>query len=107
MTKEQFDKIVQTEILPHCLELLEKKGSAYTTDLDRLGNFKKNSKLLGITPFQSWFTFFMKHFDAITNYINGKYDDPEPIETRIEDLINYSILLYCLIKEKKYEKRTN
>lgn len=101
MTKEEFYSLIETEIIPNCIEILKTKGETYTSTDDRLISFKKNAKLLGITPLKQWFLFFTKHFDSITSYVNENYSDSEPIETRIYDEINYLFLLYGLITENR------
>ena len=46
-----------------------------------------------------------KHYASIQSYIkHGKVFSNEPIEGRINDLINYAFLLRCLIKDIKQEK---
>lgn len=101
MTKEEFYNLIENEIVPECVKILKTKGEAYTTTDDRLIGFKKNAKLLGMSPEKQWFSYFVKHFDSITSYVNENYSDSEPIETRIFDMINYLFLLYGLISEKK------
>ena len=101
MTREDFYSLIEKELVPSCIQILKTKGEAYTLGDDRLISFKKNSNLLGISPEKQWFTYFIKHFDSVTSYINENYSDSEPIETRIQDMINYLFLLYGLIKDRK------
>ena len=67
---------------------------------DKLGNFRRCSKLADVPIEKVWMTYFCKHFDALSSYIRGEYKDSEPIDGRIQDLINYLFLLYGILHEK-------
>jgi len=101
MKIEDFEKLITKELLPVCMKIMDSKGLAYSGLEDKLGNFKRCAALSGLTPKQVWFVYFIKHYDALTSYIRGEYSDSEPIEGRIQDLINYLFLLYGIIKEDK------
>lgn len=101
MTKEDFYNLIEKEVIPECIKILKTKGEAYTLNDDRLMSFKKNAKLIGISPERQWLMYFTKHFDAIVSYVNENYSDSEPIETRIHDMINYLLLFFGLIYEKR------
>ena len=82
-------------------DLLTNKGREYAGEDDALGNFKAASDF-GVTPEQKLGIFMDKHYASIKSYIkNGKVFSNEPIEGRINDLINYAFLLRCLIKDTK------
>lgn len=101
MERTDFKKLVEESIIPKCMQIMESKGLAYSGRDDALANFKRNAKLTGSTPEQVWFIYFMKHVDAISAYVRGEYSDSEPIEGRIQDIINYGMLLYGLVKENE------
>jgi hypothetical protein len=101
MTKKDFDKLIWEELLPKCREIMETKGMAYSGQEDKLGNFKRCAKLAGVTVYQAWFTYFVKHFDALSAFVRGEYDDCEPIEGRVVDLCNYLFLFVAILFEEK------
>ena len=104
MKSDEFYNLITDELLPPCFAIMKSKGESYSGLEDKLGNFKRCSKLSGTRIEQTWFTYFVKHFDALSSYIRGEYKDSEPIEGRIQDLINYLFLLYGILKEQKNEK---
>ena len=99
MTKDQFIELIEKDLLPQCMAIMQSKGTAYSGKEDKLGNFKRCAKLSGSSVQQVWFTYFVKHFDALSSYIRDEYIDSEPIDGRIMDLINYLFLLYGIIHE--------
>ena len=86
-------------------ELLLTKGKDYADDNDSLANFKLNARLLGLSKYQVWSIYFMKHVESVLNAIKRSPEFPqvksEPIENRIKDIINYAALLYCMLEEDK------
>lgn len=87
-----------------CWRIYDKKGNDYTRglgDLDRTDNFKKAADNNGVSPFQAWGVYFYKHESALWRFLKEGQVESEPIEGRIHDIINYSILLLLLIKEQR------
>ena len=101
MENKEFKKI-RKKIFKSCIDLTEKKGKDYTKGSeDVLSNFKEGN-FLGLNPYQKLGVYFSKHIDSIYNYIKSEgKDESEPIETRIQDAINYLVFLQALIEEKK------
>lgn len=95
-----FDETFQT-----ITELSRSKGADYASDADRLSNFKDQAAKLGLTPYQVWAVYANKHWDAINAFVrnNGQLES-EPIESRVHDILVYSILLLGLIKDKQREE---
>lgn len=110
MTFEDRKRIAQS-YFDTSHDLLMKKGKAYAGDEDALDNFKRNAKLLGLTPFQVWAVYFNKHIDSINNAIkqnpSNPVDQSEGLDGRIADVITYATILGCLLKEKKQNKLNN
>jgi len=106
MKSEEVYRIVKEEILPECFKIMQSKGEAYSGVEDKLGNFKRCGKLAGVDTKKAWYIYFVKHFDALSSFIRGEYNDCEPIDGRIKDLINYLFLLQAIIKEEENEKET-
>lgn len=91
------------EMLQKCCEILGVKGADYTVgSKDRLANFKRAAEMFGITQEQALMVYFYKHTAAVFNYAkSGGQSESEPIEGRIADVINYMLLFWKMIKEKK------
>jgi hypothetical protein len=82
-------------------KVLLEKGKDYTMENDdRLHNFKMIAEMIGITPFQVWAVYWLKHVFAIANYAKGGHES-EPIEGRFGDNENYSYLGRGLAKEER------
>ena len=84
--------------------LLIAKGQEYSGDSDRLSNFKRGATNTGMTPLQVCFIYMSKHYDSLATYVKkdaGGYTQilSEPIDGRLDDLINYCILIKALIAE--------
>ena len=88
-----------------CVEesrILVQKGREYASKDDSLANFKRG-KRVGISPFQRWWTFAEKHWNAIETFIEeGTTFSEETIVGRINDARNYLFLLHCLIVDNEY-----
>ncbi len=104
MKTEEFNKLSK-EMMIECFKILEKKGHDYTLGSnDALGNFKLIASRTGLTPLQVFSVYFLKHVDSILTYVKNGELKSETIESRIQDAINYLLLLHGLIKEKETEK---
>lgn len=97
------------EIIAECKSIFLAKGKDYTEVFDvrevekgdRLGNFKVVAGYLGIEPIDVWASYFMKHIFAILSYARTLTEESEPIEQRLNDVINYCVLGRMLIEEMK------
>jgi len=70
-------------LLREALLVLEKKGADYTQgNVDRLANFREVAKATGTTMEQVW-------------------EGSEPINSRLVDIINYTLLFGLMVEEKK------
>lgn len=102
---EDLDAIL-VETMRACEELLIVKGGEYAGSSDRLGNFKRGADRVGIHPMQILWIYAAKHIDSIETFIRDQAtgtDRPrsEPIDGRLDDLINYCLLLKALIRESQ------
>lgn len=84
--------------------ILESKGTAYSGDEDFFRNFKQIASETNTTPEKVWYVYFSKHLDALRTYLKGDYRDSEPISGRINDLINYLLLLNAHLTEQEEGK---
>jgi len=93
-----------------CWDIYDVKGNDYTRglgDIDRSDNFKRAAEFNKVSAFQAWGVYFYKHVSAIFRFIGDGKVESEPIEGRIHDVINYSILLLLLAKEQRNDDEEN
>lgn len=105
MNQQEFNVVVE-ETMRDTLQLLLVKGGEYAGSADRLANFKRGANLVGINPLSILFVYLSKHYDAVATYVRDEQtgterERSEPIEGRLDDIINYCILAKALIKENK------
>ena len=108
MNQQDFSALVNDTIRTTSA-LLIAKGEEYAGTSDRLANFKRGSALTGATPLQVAFVYASKHYDSLSTYIRKdaqgfKQTLSEPIEGRLDDLINYCLLIKALIVESRTKK---
>lgn len=104
MTTNELEKLFEATF-SDIKELSRRKGADYASQEDRLSNFKEQAKKLGLRPLQVWAVYANKHWDAINAYVknNGQLES-EPIESRVHDILVYSILLLGLIEDGEWGK---
>lgn len=105
MDNAHFQKVFESAV-KSMAELLDIKGGEYAGSLDRLANFKRGAALTGATPLQVAFIYASKHYDAIATYVrndaNGVvYQQSEPIDGRLHDLMNYCLLMLAIVEEAR------
>jgi len=103
MNLDTFNKLVD-DTVKSTSELLITKGGEYAGSDDRLANFKRGAELFGVTSLQVALIYMSKHYDAVGNYIRAHAHGipqnlSEPIDGRIDDLINYCYLIKALIHD--------
>lgn len=107
MDQAAFTKLVD-ETFAACTQLLVVKGGEYAGSDDRLANFKRGAALVGCTPLQVALIYLAKHYDAVATYVRddaGGTERPrsESITGRLDDLLNYCLLMKALVEEKQGE----
>jgi hypothetical protein len=107
MNQADFDALVHATV-QSTAHLLVSKGGEYAGSEDRLANFKRGAALVGVTPLQCLFVYMSKHYDAVATFVRDEAAGTtrprsEPIEGRLDDLINYCILAKALVAEKAQE----
>ena len=102
MNAVQFEKC-RAELNAACEQLLLTKGADYTSNKDRMSNFKEVAAFIGVSPMQVWAVYMLKHLFAVMSYIRKGQTASEPVETRFQDLRNYIDLGYGLDQEEKRE----
>lgn len=107
-----YDRLVQ-QTVDTIRELSNLKGGEYAGDIDRLANFRRNAKALGLANEQIWAVYAAKHWDAVMQYIkdlgeNKERKRLESIAGRADDLIVYLILFKAILEDRVNESmRTN
>lgn len=79
--------------------LLVAKGGDYSTDTDRLSNFKEQAKLLGVPARVIWAVYCHKHIDAVDRWVREGKLTSETIRSRFLDLANYALLGAALAED--------
>lgn len=101
MVENEFVKVTEDK-LNECMSLLYKKADEYATQ-DRLHNFKVAGQLQNCTPIKALGGMMAKHsvsvYDLINDFNNGKVIPLELWNEKINDSINYLLLLNALILE--------
>lgn len=107
MTNKEFEKCFNKKI-NECKELLFRKAKEYASDEDRLSAFKTAAQLENTSPEQALGGMLAKHIVSIfemikepDNYSDAKWDE------KINDTINYMILLYALLHDARVHKVCN
>jgi hypothetical protein len=108
MTYEDFDKLV-AKMFEEEIGVGKTKGMEYTQG-NRLDNFNRLAKELGVSPKLILWVYLKKHIDSIANYIKKDNEGTleklsEPIEGRIMDARVYLSLLRGLIVEQKEKEK--
>lgn len=85
-------------------KLLSVKGGEYAGSDDRLANFKRGAFRTGCTPLQVLWVYLSKHIDSVETFVRDEAEKvtrerSEPIDGRLDDIINYCLLAKALIKE--------
>lgn len=103
MTNDTFNKEV-SEFLNKVRDTLTKKTKEYAgQDSDALECFKHAAAIAKTTPEKALYGFWLKHITSIADMINsGERYTPDKWFEKLQDNINYSILLYLLLEDDGY-----
>ena len=103
MNRKEF-AILLGEIQARTTNLLALKSAEYSTDVDKLHNFKRAAEKRHTTPEEALMGMKLKHDvsvdDLVDNVAKGILPSEALLEEKITDSINYLILLEALIKER-------
>lgn len=107
MNTEDFNKVVDARIEKIKATLI-KKAAEYSSDDDRLHNFKIAGRINGETPEKALWGMMAKHLVSVIDIIAGTSKGEVPSEAireeKLNDSICYLILLEALIIERGPEK---
>ena len=85
--------------------VLKLKGEDYATETDVLQNFKTAGANIGISAELQCLSLIATKVARLGNLLSGKTPNNESVADSILDLSNYTDLLYCLVNEKKEQKK--
>lgn len=105
ITHDQVKKVFE-ETIERVKHLEEVKGGEYSRDTDRLANFRGPAEALNIPMEAVWYIFADKHWDAVGTYVRDLLNNKdrmrsESIESRLDDIITYAMLMKCILKENE------
>ncbi len=105
MTNETFNALLERR-LDLCRKVLASKSAEYSTNEDKLHNFKRSAELAGhcSTPADECCGFMRKHivsvFDLANDPVKYGMNRRAMIDEKIGDAINYLILLEAILVEE-------
>lgn len=87
----------------YCFAALRDKGIEYSRgEADVNSNFKRVGSAIGLDPVTVAYVYMAKHFDSISSFVKSRNTPSgESIESRLGDLINYALILACLLEEAR------
>lgn len=100
---------IMREVFARVQGVADAKAVDYASKTDTLANFKELALVTGVTPFEVWRVLFMKHVVSVIRAIKQNPCNPvtitEPIDGRIDDLLNYLVLFLCLVEDAQAPER--
>lgn len=104
MDSKTFERLADVRVRT-CLSLMaHHKAPEYMRDGDRLSNFKKAGRLLGVTPEEALIGMMTKHLvslmDIVGDIAKGQPVVLEQFREKITDAVNYLLLLEGLVSER-------
>jgi hypothetical protein len=106
MNSKDFDQIVNDRVTA-IQKTLASKAKEYSSDADRLHNFKEAARIEGVHPITALKGMMLKHIvscnDICKKYIEGGIESTGMLNEKFGDYINYLILLEALLKERNQQ----
>lgn len=100
MNDTDFNQLV-VDRLNKCIAVLSNKNEEYSSDVDRLHNFKTAARIDNTTPEKALKGMYLKHLVSVMDLIESPETATyELLDEKITDSINYHILLEALLVEK-------
>ena len=103
MTRENQSELL-AEFYAEKKNVLKLKGEDYANE-DVLSNFKSAGANIGISAELQCLSLIATKVARLGNLLSGKKPNNESVADSILDLSNYTDLLYCLVNEKKEQKK--
>jgi hypothetical protein len=101
LTKYMGDEVFAKRFA-ECITMLRRKNADYSQGEqkgDRIAAFRRIARDINITMPQAWAVFCQKHWGAVMKYVKEGTVESEPIGGRINDIINYMVLLGAIIDD--------
>lgn len=95
------------ERFANCIHMLRAKNADYSQNEqkgDRIAAFRRIARDIDLPMRKVWAVFAQKHWGAIMRFIKEGRVESEPIDGRIDDLINYSVLLGAIIADESRQE---
>lgn len=107
---ELFENSIN-EMVEKSLNTLVKKGKSYSSDADRLHNFRVAATLQGISEKEALAGMLAKHLVSVFDMVKTDESRPRPYSSavwdeKIGDAINYLLILRAMV-DIEGEERTN
>lgn len=110
MTKDQLSAVLARYMgddvfatrFAECITMLRAKNADYSQGEekgDRIAAFRRIARDIGIPMTKAWAVFCQKHWGAVMKYVKDGRVESEPIDGRINDIINYMVLLGAIIAD--------
>lgn len=111
MSKEQLCDIlarylgdeVFAQRFADCMTMIRQKNADYTQGVakrDRIAAFRRIGGDIDVPMTKVWAIFAQKHWGAVMKFVKDGQVESEPIDGRINDLINYFVLLGAIVHDK-------
>lgn len=87
-----------------CMTMIRVKNADYSQGEqkgDRIAAFRRISRDIDVPMTKVWAIFCQKHWGAIMRFVKEGQVESEPIDGRINDVINYMVLLGAIIGDEK------
>lgn len=90
-----------------CIDMLRSKNKDYSQGEqkgDRIAAFRRIARDVDITMKQAWAVFCQKHWGAVMKFVKEGTVESEPIDGRINDIINYMVLFGAIVDDERSTK---
>lgn len=108
MNNGEFRKVLDS-IVNNIYTTLDSKSNEYSSNTDRLENFKEAGLFLNAFPERALLGFVTKHIIALRDFVQTyKFFEVTDAQwdEKIGDIINYMILLKALLVERKNNEQS-
>lgn len=98
-----------SEMVDKSLDILIKKGKSYSSDEDRLHNFRVAAALQGISEKEALAGMLAKHLVSVFDMVKTDESRPRPYSSavwdeKIGDAINYLLILRAMVDIEREER---
>lgn len=96
MNTDKFNSLV-AELDSYSEQTLNQKNARYSSDVDRLHNFRAGADIAGGTPAQTCWGYLTKHLVALRDMVQtDDFSDRDDFLEKCQDTINYIRILWCI-----------